>query len=50
MRTLRPWSSYAGTIGLCALPTFVEPALVLGCFEWPTADPRAALRARVEKT
>jgi len=45
-----PWSSYAGTIGLCELPTFVEPALVLGCFDWPAVDPRAALRARVEKT
>lgn len=43
-----PWSSYAATIGLAEMPTFIDPALVLGCFDWPRADPRAALRACVE--
>jgi hypothetical protein len=43
------WSSYAGTIGLVELPSFVDPTFVLRCFPWPAVDPRAALRARVEK-
>jgi len=45
-----PWSSYPGTIGLAELPSFVEPARVLACFDWPSADPRVALRLRVEKS
>jgi putative transposase len=44
-----PWSSYAATVGLAELPSFVDPARVLACFDWPKVDPRAALRARVEK-
>ena len=43
-----PWSSYAATIGLTELPTFVDPARILRCFKGPDVDPRAALRARVE--
>jgi hypothetical protein len=45
-----PWSSYAATVGLGELPTFVDPARVLACFDWPNVDPRAALRARVEQS
>ena len=45
-----PWSSYAGTIGLAELASFVDPQRVLRCFNWPEVDPRAALRAHVEKT
>ena len=44
-----PWSSYAGTVGLAELASFVDPALALSCFGWPKVDPRAALRAWVEK-
>lgn len=44
-----PWSSYAGTIGLAELPSFVRPARVLGCYDWPRVDPQAALRADVER-
>lgn len=44
------WSSYAGTVGLAELPTFVDPARVLRYFEWPEVDPRAALRRHVEKS
>lgn len=43
------WSSYAGTIGLTELPSFIDPARVLRYFEWPEADPRAALRLHVER-
>ena len=43
------WSSYPGTIGLRDLPSFVDPARILRCFEWPQVDLRAALRAHVEK-
>jgi putative transposase len=45
-----PWSSYAATIGLAELPSFVDPARILRCFDWPDVDPRAALHARVEKS
>lgn len=45
-----PWSSYAGTIGLAEPASFVDPSRVLGCFDWPRVDPRAALRAAVEKS
>jgi hypothetical protein len=44
-----PWSSYAGTVGLADLPTFVDPARVLECYSWPSVDPRAALRSTVEE-
>lgn len=44
-----PWSTYAATIGLAELPSFVDPSRILGCFRGPHVDPRAALRARVEK-
>lgn len=43
------WSSYAGTIGVGELASFVDPSRVLACFDWPL-DPRAALRAAVEKS
>jgi len=42
-----PWSSYAGTVGLGELPSFVDPARVLACFGWPATEPRGALRAFV---
>ena len=43
-----PWSSYAGTVGLAPLATFVDPARILRCFDWPDKDPAAALRRYVE--
>jgi REP element-mobilizing transposase RayT len=43
-----PWSSYAATIGLAELPSFVDPTRILRCFKRRDIDPRAALRARVE--
>jgi len=45
-----PWSSYAGTVGLSPLASFVDPAFVLGSFHWPASDPRAALRRYVEES
>lgn len=45
-----PWSSYAGTIGLAPLASFIDPAKLLACFPWPEVDPRAALRRRVEES
>lgn len=42
-----PWSSYAGTIGVAELASFVDPARVLASFGWPS-DPRAGLRRAVE--
>jgi len=45
-----PWSSYAGTVGLGELSSFVEPGRILGCFRWPGSDPAAALRRYVEKS
>ncbi|HEY8029013.1 MAG TPA: transposase [Gaiellaceae bacterium] len=44
-----PWSSFAGTVGLVEATSFVDPSLVLRCFNWPAVDPRAALRAEVEE-
>jgi REP element-mobilizing transposase RayT len=44
-----PWSSYGGTVGLAELASFVDPALVLRCFDWPGSEPTAALRVYVEK-
>ena len=41
------WSSYAGTIGLTEPHSFIDDACVLGCFDWPGEDPRAALRRYV---
>lgn len=43
------WSSYAGTVGIAELASFVDPARVLACYSWPV-DPRAELRAAVEKS
>jgi len=45
-----PWSSYAGTVGVGPLATFVDPMLVLDCFRWPETDARAALRHYVEES
>ena len=42
-----PWSSYAGTVGLAPLASFVDPARLLRYFSWPDVDPQAALRRRV---
>jgi len=43
------WSSYAGSVGLAPLASFVDPARLLRCFDWLEGDPAAALRRRVEK-
>ncbi|HZD87975.1 MAG TPA: hypothetical protein VE088_08220 [Gaiellaceae bacterium] len=45
-----PWSSYAATVGLAPLPSFVDPSLVLASLADAGFDPRAALRAHVEGT
>lgn len=45
-----PWSSFAGTVGLVEAASFVDPSLVLRCFDWPAVDPRAALRKSVEES
>ncbi len=45
-----PWSSYAGTVGLAPLASFVDPARILRCFDWLDGEPAAALRRRVEKS
>lgn len=44
------WSSFAATVGLAELPSFVDPSLILRCFDWPTVDPQAALRQHVEES
>lgn len=44
-----PWSSYASTVGLGPASSFVDPALVLACLRDAGFDPRAALRAFVER-
>lgn len=43
------WSSYGGTVGLKALPSFVNPAEVVSAFDAVGIDPRAALRVYVER-
>jgi putative transposase len=43
-----PWSSYAGTVGLAPPHSFVDPALVLDCFDGPRELRIAQLRAFVE--
>ena len=43
------WSSYAGTIGIGELSSFVDPTLLLAASARPWADPRALLRASVER-
>ena len=42
-----PWSSYAATIGLTELHSFVNPSRSLGCFDGPPELARARLRAFV---
>jgi len=42
-----PWSSYAGTVGLAPLASFVDPTRLRSCFRWPDVDAQAALRRRV---
>jgi putative transposase len=44
------WSSYAATVGLSERHSFVDDARLLACFRWPDVDPRAALRAHVDKS
>lgn len=40
-----PWSSHAGTIGIAAAHSFVDPTRVLNAFRWsPDGDPREGLR------
>jgi putative transposase len=43
------WSSYAGTVGLGELSSFVDPAPLIRCASRPWSDPRAVLRASVER-
>jgi REP element-mobilizing transposase RayT len=43
------WSSYAGTIGVDDLSSFVDPTRLLAACARPWSDPRAVLRARVER-
>lgn len=43
------WSSYRGTVGLVELPGFVDSDPVLSCVSKTGIDPRAALRALVER-
>jgi REP-associated tyrosine transposase len=44
-----PWSSYAGTVGAAGLASFVSPRELVRAFDGRGIDPRAALRAFVEK-
>jgi len=44
------WSSYAGTVGLAELASFVDPARLYACIERLGDDPRAGLRRRVENS
>jgi REP-associated tyrosine transposase len=44
------WSSYAATIGLATQHSFVDPRLVLSCFEDPLEFARAGLRRFVEES
>jgi putative transposase len=44
------WSSYAGTVGLAELSSFVDPSCLLAAAGRLTSDPVAALRRRVELT
>jgi len=43
------WSSYAGTIGIGELTSFVDPAPLFAACARPWSDPRALLRAWVER-
>ena len=43
-----PWSSYAGTIGVKSLASFVDPGELIRDFAQTGIDPRAALRVFVE--
>ncbi|MGH2998040.1 MAG: transposase, partial [Gaiellaceae bacterium] len=42
------WSSYAGTVGLAPLATFVDPGRILRYFARPDCEPQGALRRYVE--
>lgn len=44
-----PWSSYAGTVGMAGLSSFVDPRELLRGFADTGIDPRAALRVFVER-
>jgi len=44
-----PWSSYAGTVGVCEPASFVDPSCILSCLGQLASDPIAALRRRVER-
>jgi len=45
-----PWSSYAGTVGLGPLATFVDPGRILRYFALPDGEATAALRRYVEES
>ena len=45
-----PWSSYAGTVGMAPLATFVKPDRILRYFAQPDGEPEAALRRYVEES
>ncbi|MGH3009593.1 MAG: transposase [Gaiellaceae bacterium] len=44
-----PWSSYAGTVGLAEVASFLDPTPLLRHLERVTADPIPALRRRAER-
>lgn len=44
------WSSYAGTVGVGELSSFVDPSRLLAACARPWSDPRALLRASVERS
>lgn len=45
-----PYSSYGGTVGIGELSSFVDPAPLLDACARPWSDPRAVLRAYVERS
>lgn len=45
-----PWSSYGGTVGVGELSAFVDAAPLFAASARPWSDPRALLRASVERS
>jgi REP element-mobilizing transposase RayT len=45
-----PWSSYAGTVGVTGLASYVDPSELVGYFGESGIDARAALRVFVERS
>ena len=44
------WSTYAGTVGLAAIASFVDPSLVLATYDLPRELAMASLRKDVEES